>query len=167
MTVQNMFSALFLDVMRIWEGFDPTMNCVQSFTKTRQSDKGWESSSDLCKTFCNDMGDLSFFQVRKSRYLFHIVKSLLDYYKTGSFYHILYPMEGSMLTSKGYWKIWIMKWLLFISASHFKIKSNLIVAVKVIEHWRAAETNPIINQIDTGGDAAHSALQIFQSGKLH
>ena len=51
---KDIFSALFLDVMRICHRFDPTMNCVQSFTKTRQSDKDWESSSDLFKTTSYD-----------------------------------------------------------------------------------------------------------------
>ena len=44
--------------------------------------------------------------------------------------------------------------------------SNVTVVVKVIEHWREVETNPIMNQIDSR-DAVHRALQIFQSGKLH
>ena len=42
--------ALFFDCIMQLPGIWSTMNCAQSFTKTCQSDKGFESSSDLCKT---------------------------------------------------------------------------------------------------------------------
>ena len=105
-STKYIFSALFCDVMRICQGFDPTMNCVQSFTKTRQSDKGWESSSDLCKTTCNDMWDLSFSHVRKSWYC-GVTLRLLQNWKLLS--HFV-SHGGQHVDIKGYWKVWIIKY---------------------------------------------------------